>query len=249
MGKHDAEGNNPPVLPGLEEFALSTLSPQPRKMRQPQDLYNLRLLAGSRPADMYGFPVLRGHIPSHISRPLVFHEARALYRKKKSLRGYFIHFFIDDERFECIRKSPGSYLSMLKSADFIVAPDFSTYRNYPFPVLLKNAFDNLLLACYFERNNIPVVANVIWSRPLFYDFTFSGQPVGGAIFISSISLRLTDKKGIQHWLHGYREALKRLNPKMVIRIGKVIPGEDDVCSNPIRVAIENPYVKRLRHGR
>lgn len=243
------EGNSPHVLPGLEEFASSTSSPQPPQMRYPRDLYNLRLLTGLRPADRYGFPVLKGYIPRSISSPLAFHEARALYRKKKSLRGYFIHFFIDDEKFECVRKSPARYLAMLKSADFIVAPDFSTYRNYPFPVLLKNAFDNLLLACYFERNNIPVVANVIWSRPLFYDFTFSGQPVGSAIFISSVSVRLTDKKGIQHWLHGYREALKRLNPKMVIRIGKVIPGEEEMNPNPLRVATENPYVKRLRHGR
>lgn len=249
MGIQNKEGNDPPVLPGLEEFASSAPSPRATQIRHPRDLYNLRLLAGLTRADAYGFPVLKGYMPKHISRPLAFHEARALYRRKKSLRGYFVHFFIEDEKFECIRKSPKRYTAMLKSADFIIAPDFSTYRNYPFPVLVKYAFDNLLLGCYFEREGIAVVPNIIWSRPMFYDFTFSGQPKEAVICISSISVRLTDKKGIQHWLHGYKEAIERLRPKKVIRIGKIIPGEEEIFSDPIRVATENPYVKRLRHGR
>lgn len=138
---------------------------------------------------------------------------------------------------------------MLGSADFIIAPDFSTYRNYPFPVLLKNAFDNLLLAAYFERQGVKVVANVIWAIPLFYEFTFSGQPKGKTICVNSKSLDLRDKKGIRHWLHGYKEAITRLRPSAVIRLGKIVPGEDIIFSKAIHVEIENPFINRLRHGR
>lgn len=137
---------------------------------------------------------------------------------------------------------------MMKSADFIIAPDFSTYRNYPLPVLMKNAFDNMLLAAYFQRNGCNVVANVIWTCPMFYNLTFSGQPTGGAICVSSNSLDLRDKKGIQHWLHGYAEAIRRLNPAKILRIGKIIPGEDKIFANPIRREVMNPYVERMRHG-
>lgn len=138
---------------------------------------------------------------------------------------------------------------MLKSADFIVAPDFSTYRNFPFPVLLKNAFDNMLLAAYYQREGVRVVANIIWSRPIFYDYTFSGQPTESVICISSKSVDLRDRKGVQHWLHGYTEAIKRLRPKNVIRMGKIIPGEESRFTNPVRVDVDNPYISRIRYGR
>lgn len=244
----------PLVLPGLEEYAVPLPSPEKtsakeKKRNSYRDLYNLRLLKGLCAAELYGFPLLKPWSPRVVSKPLAFHEARAYYRKRKTLKGYFVHFYINDAQFECVRKRPEAYLAMLKSADFIIAPDFSTYRNFPFPVLVKNAFDNLLLAAYFQREGCNVVANVIWARPTFYDLTFSGQPVGGTICISSNSLDLRDKKGIQLWLHGYREAIKRLNPSQVIRIGKVIPGEEEIFANPIRREVINPYVEWMRNGR
>lgn len=194
-------------------------------------------------------PQISSHTPSRISYPLAFNEARAIWNKYGSLQGYFVHFFIEDSHFECVRKSPEKYLCMFLSADFIIATDYSTYRNYPFPILMKNAFDNLLLAAYYERNGVKVVANVIWALPLFYDFTFSGQPIGGCICVSSNSVAMRDKKGIQLWLHGYKEAIKRLRPKVVIRFGKIIPGEGNVYATPIPIEENNHFVKAMRYGR
>lgn len=248
MDNNKLYSGSPLILPGLEEYAVSIPEPQ-RKFAPKRDLYNLRLLVGLTSANHFGLPCLKGYIPSAVSKPLPFHEARAMWRKGKPLRGYFVHFYIEDEKFECVRNIPEKYLEMLKSADFIISPDFSTYRNYPFAVLLKNAFDNILLGAYYERMGVKVVANTIWSTPLFYDILFSGQPIKGAICVSSNSLNLRDKKGIKHWLHGYKEAIKRLNPVLVIRLGKIIPGEENIYSNPVRVAVDNPYVERMRHGR
>lgn len=250
MNKQIQTGDISLVLPGMEEYVVS---PQPKlcenTKKRRKDLYNLRLLEGLASADINGFPNLKPWTPRFVSKPMAFHEARSYYRKHRTLKGYFVHFYIDDEKFDCIRKCPEKYLSMMKSADFVVAPDFSTYRNYPLPVLMKNAFDNLLLAAYFQRKGCNIVANVIWARPIFYHLTFSGQPVGGTICVSSNSLDLRDKKGVQHWLHGYAEAIKRLNPEKVIRIGKIIPGEEKIFANPIRKDVINPYVERMRHGR
>lgn len=249
MNKTNQPGNSLPVLPGLEEYAILSAPPVNRnKDKQHRDLYNLRLLDGLTAADINGLPQLKPFNPASVSTPMAFHDARTYYRKRRSLKGYFVHFFIGDDHFDCIRKNPKRYLAMLKSADFIIAPDFSTYRNYPLPVLLKNAFDNLLLGAYFQRNGCNVVANVIWARPIFYNLTFSGQPEGATICVSSKSLNLRDKKGIQYWLHGYTEAIKRLNPKCVIRIGKIIPGEEKIYANPIRREILNPYISRMRYG-
>lgn len=237
-----------PSLPGLEEYAVPFI-PCEKKNTFPRDLYNLRLLDGLSSSNHYGLPKLKGYIPSVISKPLAFHEARGIWKKGMSLKGWFIHFYIDDAKFDCIRKSPEKYLAMFKAADFIVAPDFSTYSNYPLPVMLKNAYDNLLLAAYYERMGVKVVANAIWSRPIFYDLTYSGQPINRAIFVNSKSLRLNDKKGVKCWLHGYNETIIRLKPQMVVRFGKIVIGEEAIYRNPIRVEVENPYVKAMRYGR
>ncbi|MGM9867170.1 MAG: DUF4417 domain-containing protein [Lepagella sp.] len=243
-------GSIPLVLPGMEEYAVPLPSSEKvEKKRTPRDLYNLRLLERLESADIYGFPKLKPWTPSCISKPIAFHEARAYYRKHHSLSGYFVHFFINDEFFDCIRKNPERYLAMFKSADFIIAPDFSTYRNYPFPILVKNVYDNLLLASYFQCNGCNIVANAVWSLPIYYDLTFKGQPTGGAICVSSKSLNLRDKKGVCHWLHGYSETIKRLAPESVIRIGKIIPGEEKIFANPIRREVSNPYIERRRNGR
>lgn len=135
----------PHVLPGLEEYAVPLRTPEPSSKKEERknghrDLYNLRLLEWLVAADLNGFPQLKPWSPTSISHPLAFHEARAYYRKHRTLKGFFVHFYIDDAKFDCVRRRPEVYIPMLKSADFIVAPDFSTYRNYPLPILMKNAF-------------------------------------------------------------------------------------------------------------
>lgn len=239
------------MLPGMEdEYSLVVPPPttEPNKHSR-RDLYNLRLLKGLKAADLNGFPMLRAWSPISISKPIAFHEARSYYRKHGTLNGYFVHFYINDDLFDCIRNSPERYLAMLKSADFIIAPDFSTFRNYPLPVLLKNAFDNILLAAFFQREGCNVVANVIWTIPIFYELTFSGQPVGSTICVSSKSLDLRDKKEVTHWLHGYAEAIHRLRPIKIIRIGKIVPGEEIIYGDPTRIEMINPYTERMRNGR
>lgn len=239
---------NSPVLPGFESLTI-TSSYNSKKKERHRDLYNLRLLDGLKSANHYGMPQLNGYMPKVISKPIAFHEARALWKKGHSLRGYFIHFFIDDELFDCVRNKPEKYINMFKSADFIIAPDFSTYRNFPFPIVIGNTFDNLVLACFYEHNGVNVLANVFWSIPMFYEYTFSGQPVGRAICVSSNSLNKHDEEGVQLWLHGYKETICRLKPRIVIRVGKCVKGEENIFDNPIRINTDNPYVKFMRYGR
>lgn len=217
------------------------------KKNKSRDLYNLRLLSGLSADGIYDLPSLQPYMPKSISRPLAFHEARAMYGKCHSLHGCFIHFYIDDVSFECVRRSPERYVNLFKSADFIIAPDYSTYANYPLPVLLRNAYDNQLIAAYMQRKGVNVVANAIWGRPIFYNMVFSGQPHGGAIAVSSNALRLSRKKDVSLWLHGYAEAISRLSPALVLRFGKTVGGEHEIYPEAIQIETENKYIKRIRN--
>lgn len=231
----------------MEIEEIPTTGSKEKLTKKKSDIHNLRLLSGLRMDRISDMPLVKPWNPDHISEPLAFHEARALYRKRKTLKGYFVHFYTEESRYECLRKCPERYLNMLKTADFVIGPDFSTYRNWPCPVVMKNAFDNMLLAAWLQKNGVKVVANVFWITPLTYNLVFSGQPSGGTIAVGSCALSLSDRKGVSLWLHGYREAVHTLHPTNVIRYGKSVPEEKDIYPNPIM--IENPYIKNMRYGR
>lgn len=234
------------VLPGFEGFYVSLNESSSKGERLGEGINILKLLSGLEPADIYGMPKIHGCSAVKVSTPLAFHEAVTFYNKIGTLVGHFVHFYIDDKNFNRFRNNPSKYIPMLKTSDFVIGPDWSIYRNYPFPYVLKNAFDNQLLSAFMEKHNIMVVANVVWCRPIFYNFTFAGQPSNAAICINSNSLDLKDKRGVNLWLHGYKEALQRLTPSMVIRFGKIVPGEEKILLKPIRVAVNNPYTTRMQ---
>lgn len=230
-----------------ENEAMSNFTQKEKHISKGVDIHNLRLLPGLRIGGVSGMPLLQPWNPSFISEPLAFHEARALFSKRKTLKGHFVHFYTDESRYECFRKYPERYLSMLRTADFVIGPDFSTYRNWPIPVVIKNAFDNMLLAAWLQNNGVKIVPNVFWITPLLYNYVFCGQPSGGTIAVGSCSLSLSDKKGVRLWLHGYREAVNMLHPKDIIRYGKTVPEEGCIFTSPIK--IDNPYINNMRYGR
>lgn len=239
------------VIPGFEDIETLTQHSENKTKRKYRDIENISLLKSLISSGLpYDIPILQGYKPFEVlSKPLAFNEARAIFNKKKSLRGYFIHFFINDPLFGCVRRNPKKYIQMFKSADFIVGPDYSMYRNYPFPIILKNYYDGMLLSAYFQLQGAKVIPNAGWISPQYYDLTVTGIPTESVICVSSNCIDKRDKQANRLWLHGYRETIKRLNPLQVIRFGKIIPGEEEIFQNPIRKNIDNPYISRMRHAK
>lgn len=155
-----------------------------------------------------------------------------------------VHFYIDDYQFERIWTNIDKYCTILKKFDCVIGPDFSQYGNMSYPMRMWNAYRNRVVSSYLQNHGVKVVPNVTWSLPDSYDYSFDGEPIHSIVAINCTSI-LSNNLSKYLWYKGYEEALRRLNPKRIIRYGTKMPGERE----DISVYFCNERLKQLRDGR
>lgn len=155
-----------------------------------------------------------------------------------------VHFYLNDKEFTRILTYPEKYLEILKNFKSVISPDFSQYIDMPSPMRFYHCFLNRAFAAYWNNNGINVIPNVTWSTPDSYDYSFTGIEKNGIIAINCTGVK---KAGYSKylWLQGYKEAVKRLEPRHIIRYGEKMPGEYEEIST----YFENENYKLLNNGR
>lgn len=155
-----------------------------------------------------------------------------------------VHFYINDKEFTRILTYPEKYLEILKRFKSVIAPDFSQYIEMPYPMRLYHCYLNKAFAAYWSKNGINVIPNVTWSTPDSYDYSFAGIEKNGIIAINCTGVKKSAYSKFL-WLEGYKEAIKRLEPRHIIRYGEKMPGEFEKIST----YFENENYKLLNNGR
>lgn len=155
-----------------------------------------------------------------------------------------VHFYIDDYLFERIWKNPDKYIPLLKRFLCVIGPDFSQYRNMPYPLRMYNCYRNRVLTQYMQNHGVNMVPNVTWSLPDSYDYSFSGIPKNSVIAINCTGI-IGCNYSKYLWYKGYEEALKRLEPSKILRYGSKMEGEMASISK----YYQNDRLKLLRNGR
>lgn len=190
--------------------------------------------------DKIGIPVLSAvDLPELPSDTLAF--SKALYSTET---GKLVHFYECDQAFARILHQPRKYMELLKRFRYVSGPDFSQKIGMPEFVRFQNSWWNKALTAYWQSEGIPVIPNVSWSDPDSYEYAFKGLPKHSVIAINFVGVR-SCHWSMYLWRKGYEEALRRLEPKLIIRYGDRMPGENEACS----VYFENENYKRLRDGR
>lgn len=69
-----------------------------------------------------------------------------------------------------------------------------------------------------------VIPTISWSDHDSYEWCFDGEPVGSTVIVSSVGTQSGMGDTAQLFLDGYREMVRRLEPKQIIRYGLVPPG-------------------------
>ena len=157
-----------------------------------------------------------------------------------------IHCFIDDYQFARLWNYPDKYLNLLYKFKAICSPDFSTYTDMPMAMQIYNHYRKHWLAAYWQHHGLTVYPTISWSTPESYERCFDGEPVGGIVAISSVGTQ-KNKIAKELFLQGYKEMIKRLDPKWVIFYGEV-PEECDW--NVIRVKTNQEMIReRVKNGR
>lgn len=134
-----------------------------------------------------------------------------------------LHFFLDDYQFSRLWSNPDAYLSLLSSFSCVCTPDFSMYADFPLAVQLFNHYRKHWLGAYWQEQGITVVPTISWSSEDSFNWCFDGEPKGGVIALSSVGTQ-KNRNAKQLFLNGYREALKRLEPSVILFYG-VVPKE------------------------
>lgn len=201
--------------------------------------YHLEIFKNIDADETFGMPVIKkytGELPSAL---MAFNKA---VTKKEYCST--VHFYLNDKEFTRILTYPGKYLEILKRFHSVIAPDFSQYIDMPHPMRFYHCFLNKALAAYWSNNCVNVIPNVTWNTPDSYDYSFAGIEKNGTVAINCTGVK---KSGFSKylWMKGYEEALKRLEPKHIIRYGERMEGEHEEIS----IYFENDNYKMLKNGR
>ena len=96
-------------------------------------------------------------------------------------------------------------------------------------------------AAYWQLNGITVIPNVTWSTESSYDWCFDGVPKNSVVSISAIGC-MREPEARYLFFKGYEEALKRLEPKLVLlRCGEAYRQEIIEMTGPVKLLEYNAF--------
>lgn len=139
-----------------------------------------------------------------------------------------VHFYIDDYRMEGLYNNPKRQIERLRQYKFLIAPDYSLYRDMPMAIQLKNIFKSHWCAAYWQSMGLTVIPNVSWSDRNSFDFCFDGIEKGSVVSVGMIGCRRQKAA----FMNGYNEMLRKIRPSAVICFGVPFP---DMKGNIISV--------------
>lgn len=224
-----------PDKPIIKPLNTPSVSHKKRK----EGYNNLNVSLTRKDVGMYEMPEVKGYDGPVPSSLIPFNVATSSTSYECG-----VHFFIDDYHFERIWSCLDRYIPLLSKFRCVIGPDFSQFRDMPYPARMWNHYRNQLVTSYYQEKGVRVIPNVTWSLPDSYDYCFDGIPSNSTIAINCTSIagcRLSKYL----WYKGYEEAIRRLNPSRIIRYGTVMPGE----KTEISYYFENERLNYLRNGR
>lgn len=157
-----------------------------------------------------------------------FDDAKNIY--KKTIRkdphfhiDAFIHFYIDDQKFDGKRSSiwlnPESLLEVAKHFAGVVSPDFSTYQDFPLPIKMYNIYRMRLFDFWLEQEGIVCIHNVRWGTEETWKYCFDGIPKKSIVAIGTIASSLRKSNSKLLFENGFRKMIEVLTPTDIVIYG------------------------------
>ena len=194
------------------------------------------------PLDDLGIPILYPAVDLP-KKVISFNYVNSSLKKADfNHKDYYVHFYIDDYQFERVWFTPLAYVEVFKRFGGIIMPDYSIYDDLPLVVQQYNLYRSRLLAAYYQKQGIDVIANVTWSDEASLDWSLSGLPNNVTIALSTNGCLNKDVK--TKFLTIYDKVIKMLNPSNVILVGSL----PDELSGDNRVIHFNGHIERFNGG-
>ena len=195
------------------------------------DVFHSELVKGAAFSEKHEFPILE---PTYFlpERAIPFDKASKAKDHKQ-----WVHFYIDDYRFERLWNNPKQYLPMLQRFDGVITPDYSIYKDMPVVMQTWNTYRNRAMAFWLQKNGVPIVPNICWNDERSFDFCFEGLSQGCSVAISSNGCLRTEENR-QLFKKGLTAMVEILRPNAIINYGSA---SNDIW-NPYKERIENIVV-------
>lgn len=192
------------------------------------DIWNAFMLEGATysPNDIPLCPTTATTLPSKL---ISFDDAKSIHRKElqKGNLDYhvdaFIHFYIDDQKFDGKQSSiwlyPEKALEIIRHYSGIIAPDFSTYADFPEPLKRWNFFRMNAFGYWIGLQGIPVISNLRWGTEETWSYCFDGNPTNSILAIGSVASGIRLVINRRRFEEGLFKAVETLNPHTIIVYG------------------------------
>ena len=143
------------------------------------------------------------------------------YNDMEENRSYlgFVHFYMDDYKFESVWNHPQAALKKFKRCDGVITPDFSTYQDMPIALKIYNTYRMRAIGYWLGKNGVQVINNVRWGTPETYKFCFDGIPRNSIVCTSTVGC-LDDKHDEERFVEGLAKMIEVLNPSHILMYGK-----------------------------
>lgn len=127
-----------------------------------------------------------------------------------------VHFFVDDYRFQGVYDNPDRTFERYSQYAFLLSPDFSTYSDMDLWRQLESVSKNRWVGAYWQSKGLTVIPTVSWGLSQSYDFCFDGVEKGSIVAVGMVGC----KQSKLHFMRGYSEMLKRIEPEKIICFGE-----------------------------
>ncbi|MDR2957530.1 MAG: DUF4417 domain-containing protein [Coriobacteriales bacterium] len=123
-----------------------------------------------------------------------------------------IGFFIQDCKFECVRRKPWQYVERFLQYKQVMSLDLSCFRDMPISEQRLSVYQNRVIGAFWQHAGLTVIPSVTWGDDKSYGFTFSGIEEDSIVAVSTIGTRAN----YELFMMGFIEMCRRINPQKVI---------------------------------
>lgn len=193
-----------------------------------QDMWNAYMLKGARysPNDIPLCPTTAVDLPSRL---ISYDDAKTIHRKemRRGNADYhvdaFIHFYIDDQKFDGKRSSiwlyPEKALEVIRHFAGIIAPDFSTYADFPEPLKRWNFFRMHAFGYWTGSMGIQTISNSRWGTEETWPYCFDGNPRNGMVAVGTVASGIRLLKNRPSFETGLYKMVDVLHPHTILVYG------------------------------
>ena len=170
-------------------------------------------------------PTIISKLPTKI---ITWMEAKKVHKEliqkdSNYVSNAYICFYVDYQYFDGPKSSIWTFskdaLRVIKHFKGIITPDFSTYVDFPKPILLYNTYRMRDFGYWIGSNGKEVINNVRWGYDDTYGYCFDGIEKDSIVAIGTVGgspRKLVDRERFEL---GFYELVERLTPRMIIVYG------------------------------